>query len=331
MIFRFGTWQIWVDVKAMQAAVPTLPPCDCAACRTFAEHVGGLPDAVKQPFSALGLNMATPAEVFDEGADENGRHRYGGWWNLYGHIIQKGETAYELADGMEVTFAEDGACVPKWFQPSCLQMRFTVKGKHLKRLGKEYRVSAGQNIFIYHLNEQPFTKLQKLVGAELVGLTLESPVISDLRPLFREVDMLVKNHSENGYSKVSLTVSRDLDTCFEGIDRMSLALRFDDMAALDGADIKSSANSEYPRGRIKAIQVFESTIEGERDKVIYDSHVLVEFDGGERFGFRVEPDGAEAIQPFLPLKAADMGSFLRVSDTWFSEEGQFYRTNTVMR
>ena len=88
-------------------------------------------------------------EVFDAGTDENGLHRYGGWWNLYGHIVKKGETAYSPADGIDVTFAEEGTCVPRWFQPSCLQMRFTVKGDHLKRLGKEYRVSTGKNTFVY--------------------------------------------------------------------------------------------------------------------------------------------------------------------------------------
>ena len=128
----------------MQTAVPTIPRA-IARLAVPSRSSGDPARCGETAVYGVGLNMEIPNEVFDAGADENGRHRYGGWWNLCGHIVQKGGTAYSPADGVNVTLAEDGTCVPKWFQPSGLQMRFTVKGKHLKRLGKEYHVEAGSH------------------------------------------------------------------------------------------------------------------------------------------------------------------------------------------
>jgi hypothetical protein len=289
-----------------------------------------LPDSVKQPFSVLGLNMEWPDEVFDAGTDADGRHQYGGWWNLYGYVVKEGEMPYSPIDGMEVTFSKSGSCVPAWFGPSCLQMRFTVKGDHLKHSGKEYRPQAGtppKDTFIYYVDEHTLAQLQGLVGEELAGLTLASPIGGAPCPFFRAVDVVVRCASENGYRKVSLRVARDLDTCHEGIDRMSLTLDFDDVATWEQANTAASG----PRGRIRTIKLFQSTIEGKQDRVVYDSHVLLDLEGGDRVAFRVEPDGMEAIQPFLYLKSADMERFLRVSDTWFTESESFYRTNTMVR
>ncbi|MBQ7339076.1 MAG: hypothetical protein IJW40_11585 [Clostridia bacterium] len=330
MIFTFDTWQISVDLDAMQTAVHWLPLCDCRACRTFAAYVRALPDSVKQPFSALGLDMTNPDEVFDAGTDEDGQNQYGGWWNLYGHIVKEGEAPYAPIDGMEVTFAEDGTCVPAWFGPSCLQMRFTVKGDRLKRLGKEYHAQGGtlaKDTFIYRVEESKLAQLQGLVGRELIGVTLASPINGAPSPLFHAVDFVVKSASEDGYRKVSLRVARDLDTCHEGIDRMSLTLHFNGVATWE----QTNTDVDCPRGRIQAIKLFESTIEGEQDRVVYDSHILLELDGGDCMAFRAEPDGAKALQPFMFLKSADMERFLRVSDTWFTEDDPFYRTNTVLR
>ncbi len=331
MIYTFDTWQIQIDVEAMRSA-SSKPPylCDCTACRTFAAYARTLPGAVKHPLLALGLHPERPDEVFDAGVDEDGRHQYAGWWNLCGHVIKEGEAPWSPIDGMEVTFAEDGAYIPAWFGPSCLQMRFTVKGDHLKHLGKEYRAKAGtppKDTFIYHVDENTLAQLQGLVGAKPVDITLTSPINGATHPLFRAVDIVVKSAAEACYRKVSLRVARDMDTCHEGIDRMSLTLDFGDAATVEQANTAASR----PHGRIRAITVFESTIEGERDRVVYDSHVLLETDGGNCIAFRVEPDGAEAIQPFLALNPADMERFLRVSDTWFTEDESFYRTNTVVR
>ena len=328
MIDTFDTWQICVDLDAMQSAASKRYLCGCMACRTFAEYVRALPDSVKQPFAALGLHMESPDEVFDAGMDEDGRHQYGGWWNLYGRVVKEGEAPYSPIDGIEVTFVEDGTCVPAWFRPSCLQMRFTVKGDHLKRLGKEYCARWGtppKDTFIYHMDESILAQLQELVGAELIEVTLAFPIAQS--PLFRAVDIVVKRASGNGYRKVSLRVARDLDTYHEGIDRMSLTLHFDDVAAWE----QTGTAVACPCGRIQAIKIFESTIEGEQDRVVYDSHVLLELEGGDCIAFRVEPDGAEAIRPFLPLKAVDTERFLRVSDIWFTEVESFYRTKTVVR
>jgi len=328
LVYTFGTWQIYVDLDAMQAAASNWHLCDCLACRTFAAYVRALPDAAKQPFATLGLDMENPDEVFDAGVDENGHLQYSGWWNLYGHVVKAGEAPYVPIEGMEVIFAEDGACVPAWFRPSCLQMRFTVKGDRLKRLGKEYRPQAGapsKDTFTYRVDDGKLAQLQGFVGMELMGVTLASPIAQS--PLFRAVDIFVKSASEDGGRKVSLRVARDLDTCHEGIDRMSLALHFDDVATWEQANTAVGC----PRGRIQAIKVYESTIEGERDRVVYDSHVLLELDGGDCVAFRVEPDGAESILPFLCLNPADIERFLRVSDIWFTEADFFYRTNTRVR
>ena len=273
--------------------------------------------------------MEWPDEVFDAGVDEDGRHQYGGWWNLYGHVVKKGEAPYSPIDGMEVTFTEDGTCVPAWFRPSCLQMRFTVKGDHLNPLGKEYHAQVGippMDTFTYRVDESKLAQLQELVGAELVDIMLASPIIGAPRSLYCSVDIVVKNAS-GGYRKVLLRVARDLDTCHEGIDRMSLTLDFDNVATWERPECAVGCL----RGRIQAIRVFESTIEGEQDRVVYDSHILLALDSGGCVAFRVEPDGAEAIQPFFALESADMDRFLRVSDTWFTQADPFYRTNTVAR
>lgn len=80
-------------------------------------------------------------------------------------------------------------------------------------------------------------------------------------------------------------------------------------------------------GKIKCIKVFESTIEGENDKVVYDSHIIIEDDFGKKIIFRAEPDGEEMMTVFTDIDDNDIEKHLRVSDTWFVNADSIFNEN----
>ena len=75
----------------------------------------------------------------------------------------------------------------------------------------------------------------------------------------------------------------------------------------------------YLAQTIKAqkINIFESTITGEKDRVIYDSHLLIELETGKKMIFRIEPDGEEVLTVFAEVEDCNIEKYLRVSDVWF--------------
>jgi hypothetical protein len=123
---------------------------------------------------------------------------------------------------------------------------------------------------------------------------------------------------------VSLTAYRDIDTAFDGIDRMVFGVN------ISRADRELAMDESFSclQGIIQEIKIFESTITGERDRVIYDSHLLIALESGKKIIFRIEPDGEEVFAVFAEVEDCNIEEYLRVSDTWFLHS---YQTETKVR
>lgn len=350
MIFEFEDLTIDVCVEKMKSLADKKWRCECPPCRIFREYASSLSDDVKQQFQALGLDIESPDEVYDAGKDENGNIQYGGWWNICGKIVKKGENPCRISDGFEVTFSDDCQYIPGWFRDSCcIQMKFIIRGSHLKRLGKEYKSEVSttvskKNTFIYHINDEVRSELGKLVGGELVKTRSDSAKIDGGNVKCHEADIYVKCPNESNLRKLTLGAARDIDTSFDGIDRMVLSASLSPVNAKESEILGGAGIVSCPHGCIKKIKVFESTIAGERDRVVYDSHLMIELESGEKIIIRVEPDGGEVLTVFTDVEDFCIEKYLRVSDTWFvraepifDENNEviglkhFYQTETKVR
>lgn len=346
MIFEFEEYAIDVYQEKMKTLADKKHRCECPPCRVFREHVHAFSDDVKQRFHELGLDLENPDEAYDLGKDEKGNTMYVGWWNICGKIIKNSEKPCRISDGFEVTFCDDALYTQKWFQNSpCIQMRAVIRGSDLKRLGKEYwrdtdAFGVSRNTFRYHMGEEVCSELKDLVGCELIGLDTGSVPMDGGRTKCHKVNIYVKHSDESDLRVVSLTADRDIDTCFDGIDRMVFT------ANISKAEMELAVEKRVPcpRGKIQKIKIFESTIAGERDRVIYDSHLLIEPENGKKMIFRIEPDGEEVSTVFAEVEDCNMEQYLRVSDVWFvhptlifddSNEivglKSFYQTETKVR
>ena len=319
MIFEFENYTIDVYEEKMKTLAEKKHRCGCPPCCAFREYVHTFSDDVKKLFNELGLDLEDPDEVYDFGKDENGETAYVGWWNIYGKIIKNSESPCRISDNLEVTFCDNELYAPKWFQDSpCIQMRAVIRGSDLKRLGKEYWkdtdvFGASRNTFRYHMDEEMCSTLKDLVGCELIGLDTGSMPMNDSPTKCHKVNIYIKRPNESDLCMVSLMADRDTDTCFDGIDRMVFT------ANISKAEMELTADETLPcpHGKIQKIKIFESTIEGATDRVIYDSHLLIEPETGKKMIFRIEPDGEEVLTVFAEVEDYNIEKYLRVSDVWF--------------
>ena len=319
MIFEFEDYTIDVYEEKMKTLAHKKYRCGCPSCCGFREYVHSFSDDVEKRFYELGLDPENPDEVYDFGKDEKGNTMYVGWWNIYGKIIKNSENPCRISDDFEVTFCDNALYVPKWFQDSpCIQMRAVIRGSNLKRLGKEYWrdtdvFGVSRNTFRYHMDEEVCSALKDLVGCELIGLDTGSMPMNDRLTKCHKVNIFIKRPDESDLRIVSLTADRDIDTCFDGIDRMVFG------ANISKAEAKLAVDEilPCPHGYIQKIKIFESTIAGERDRVIYDSHLLIELEAGKKIIFRIEPDCEEVLTVFNEVEDCNIEKYLRVSDIWF--------------
>ena len=319
MIFEFEDYTIDVYEEKMKTLADKKYRCGCPPCCAFREYVHTISNDVKKCFNELGLDFENPDEVYDFGKDEKGNTMYVVWWNIYGKIIKNSENPCRISDDFEVTFCDNALYAPKWFQDSpCIQMRAVIRGSTLKRLGKEYWrdtdvFGTSRNTFRYHMDEEVCSALKDLVGCELIGLDTGSMPMNNSPTKCHKVNIYIKRPVESDLCMVSLTADRDIDTCFDGIDRMVFT------ANISKAEMKSAADEilPCPYGKIQKIKIFESTIAGERDRVIYDSHLLIELETGKKMIFRIEPDGEEVLTVFAEVEDCNIEKYLRVSDVWF--------------
>ena len=346
MIFEFEDYTIDVHEEKMKTLAPKKHRCGCPPCCDFRKYAHSFSDDVKERFHKLGLDPENPDEVYDLGTDKNGSTVYAAWWNIFGKIIKNGEKPCRISDGFEVTLCDDALYTPKWFRDSpCIQMRAVMRGADLKRLGKEYwrdtdAFGVIRNTFRYRMDEKVCSALQDLVGIELIGLDIGSVLINDSPAKCHKVNLYIKYPNESDLRLVTLTADRDIDTCFDGIDRMVFR------ANISKAEAKLAVDEMLPcsRGTIRSIKIFESTIAGERDRVIYDSHLLIASEGGKNIIFRIEPDGEEVLTVFDEVEDRNIKKHLCVSDVWFAHPApifddkneviglnSFYQTETKVR
>ena len=331
MIFDFDEYTIDVCEEKMETQAHKKYRCGCPPCCTFREYANTLSGDVKQRFDALGLDLENPDEVYDLEKDENGNTVYIAWWNIYGKIIKNSKKPCRISDGFEISFCDEALYTQKLFQDSsCIQMRAAIRGSHLKRLGKEYWrdtdvLGVSRNTFRYHMDEEMCSMLKDLVECELIGLDTGSMPMTEGLTKCHTVNIYLKHPDELDLRRVSLTANRDIDTCFDGIDRMVLG------ASVSKAEMElaEAETLPCPHGKIHQIKIFESTIAGERDRVIYDSHLLIELRNGKKMIFRIEPDGEEVFTVFTEVEDRSIEKYLRVSDTWFLHSS--YQTETKVR
>ena len=346
MIFKFEDYTIDVYKEKMQTLANRKYRCECPPCRVFREYATPLSNDVKKHFAALGLELENPDEVYDLGKDEKGNTVYSAWWNLFGEIIKNSQKPYCISDGFEVTFCDDMLYTPKWFQNSpCIQMRAVIRGSNLKRLGKEYWKDTDvfgvcRNTFRYHIDTDVCSALKDLAGCELIGIDAVSMSVNEGLTQCQKVNIYIKDPNKSDVCVLSLAAHRDMDTSFDGIDRMVLNANVSKKE--QGLAVDKTLPCKY--GKIQEIKIFESTIAGERDHVIYDSHLLIEMETGKNIIFRIEPDGEEVFTVFTEVENCNIEEHLRVSDTWFVhptpifddkneivELKSFYRTETKVR
>lgn len=97
MIFKFQPYILDIDVERTAAFYRTLPPmtegCNCDDCRNYQQAVGHLHEKTLAFFSALGIDIAKPTEVYVNDASSEGILYYGGFYHLCGRILQ-GDSAW---------------------------------------------------------------------------------------------------------------------------------------------------------------------------------------------------------------------------------------------
>lgn len=131
-----GHYRLQVDVEATRTyyAAHPLPwiTCDCKGCRNFELAIGQAPQAVKDLFDRMGLDLLKPGELcYYEGTDET--LSGGGWYHICGTILERampenpsqvfGEWI-DLAEGFSVAFRPDCDLLSKDFPQPCFQMEF---------------------------------------------------------------------------------------------------------------------------------------------------------------------------------------------------------------
>jgi len=315
----FEDYTLDVDEEKTKSLADRRYRCGCPPCRAFREYARAFPDDVKRRFNELGLDLEYPDEIFDLGKDENGNALYEGWWNICGTIVKSDEKPCRISNGFEVTFCDRALYAPKWFRDlPCIQMRAVIRGAALQRLGKEYwrntdASGTSRNTFRYHMDEATCSALKNLVGCELIGLDTGAAPSNGKSTKCHQVNIYIKHPDQSDFRTVSLTADRDIDTGYDGIDRMVFT------AKISKASTASAVDEAFPcpRGKIEKIKLFESTIAGERDCVIYDSHLLMELENGQKTIFRIEPDGEAVFTVFVGVEDCDVDKYLRVSDVWF--------------
>lgn len=346
MIFKFQDYTIDVFEEKMKTLADRKYRCECPICCAFREYANTLSNDVKKHFDALGLELENPDEVYDLGKDEKGNTVYSAWWNLFGEIIKNSKKPYCIADKFEITFCDDMLYTPKWFQVSpCIQMRAVIRGSDFKRLGKEYwkdtdAFGVYRNTFRYCMDEEVCSALKDLIGCELIGIGAGSIPVNDGLTKCRKVNLYFKHSDESDLRMILLTADRDTDTCFDGIDRMVFGANI----STAEKELAMDEISRGPRGKIQNIKIFESIIAGETDQVIYDSHLLIELEGGKKIIIRIEPDGEGVLTVFADVADCYIEKYLRVSDVWFVHPTpifddkneivglkSFYRTETKVR
>jgi len=314
MIFKFEAYTIDVYEEKMKTQAVKKYRCECPPCCTFREYANTLSGDVKKRFDALGLDLENPDEVYDLGKDERGNTGYAAWWNIYGKIIKHSPRPCLIAEGFEVTFCDDALYAPKWFETSsCFQIRAVIRGSNLKPLGKKYWRDTDRNTFQYHIDKEVCSALKDLVGCELVGIDAGSMPMDEETAKCHKVNIYVKHTHKSDLRIVTLVAYRDIDTAFDGIDRMVFGVNI----SKSEKELAVDEALPCPRGKIHKINIYESTIAGDKDRVIYDSHLLIEFENGKKIIIRIEPDGEEVFTVFTKVENCNMDKYLRVSDTWF--------------
>ncbi len=114
MRLEFGPFVLDADPGRTRAYYETDPGigCECAGCRNYKRAVAELPAAVRDFFSALGIDPAKPAEVYVNCTNADRTLWYGGFYHLCGTLIQG-------QGGWHVIASDETGRTSAWDRESC--------------------------------------------------------------------------------------------------------------------------------------------------------------------------------------------------------------------
>jgi len=145
MIFTFGNYTVDIDVEKTRQIYQKLPfitqGCDCDGCRNFEKAADILPEAVRDFFDDLGVDLQKIAECYVNCKNEDGTLFYGGFCHVCGTWIQ-GKSAwvnisethsyyntdltYHLDKNFHISFQEECCMVEAQFDAPILQIEFAA-------------------------------------------------------------------------------------------------------------------------------------------------------------------------------------------------------------
>jgi hypothetical protein len=113
-------------VKAY-AELPAMS-CSCIYCRNYLAAVETLPEKLLNLYEQFGVDATKDIEVYQLCANEDGTHRYSGFYPVVGRIVAGSHTMgvhQRLTEDFTVCFHTEEALVPPTFPESVFQMEFS--------------------------------------------------------------------------------------------------------------------------------------------------------------------------------------------------------------
>jgi hypothetical protein len=144
-IIRIGQWEVEYDkIKTMNVynkCNPLLSGCNCISCQNFYNASKSFENEIKTFFEQFGIDIAKPAEIYDNGVYKSGKILYGGFYHIIGKIKNgsdiwvkngsKKETylqndMYKINNDFEIGFTFQTEMVNEYFPENIFQMEISL-------------------------------------------------------------------------------------------------------------------------------------------------------------------------------------------------------------
>ena len=136
MIFRLGTYKIFIDTKRTkvfyQKTVSSDQHCDCDICLNFRLSINSISQNIKKFFASLGIDMYGFCECYVSGIHKNEKILYGGFYHACGHFLEHKnipakkckKTILCLTSDFKIYFHEELALLEANFPLPAVQLEF---------------------------------------------------------------------------------------------------------------------------------------------------------------------------------------------------------------
>ena len=141
MIFRLGNITLDIDIEktaefhaGLQTAAES---CGCVGCRNYDMACSSFPEAVREFFSMLGMNVRKATEIISWNAEDEGMAmHYGGFYHMCGKIVEGEEVwkddgklnLHEICEGYSVGFTTEISLPEEGLPQPELQMEIFFHG-----------------------------------------------------------------------------------------------------------------------------------------------------------------------------------------------------------